>query len=436
MTREFKLPDLGEGITEAQVIRLLIKQGERITEDQNLVEVETDKAAVEIPSPYAGIATIIHVEEGQTINVGDVLVTFDEADGSAAPAVEVKSASPKASTVERPVAVPSAEVVSRETPAPASSSTQRRKTRAAAAPAVRRLAREMGIDIDSLVGTGPGGRITRDDLHAHAAAETPPVAAAPSSAQTSAVGAPQRVALPPGIDDTDKWGSLRRVPLSQIRKTIASRMSLSAFTAVHVTHGDDVDVTELDRMRRTINEATGGEPRLTVMTFLIRAVATMLRQYPIFNSSLDEEKGQIVYKDYIHMGIAVDSQRGLVVPVIRNADRLSIREIANQLRSIAHSIRANQFSIEDLRGGTFTITNVGALGGTFSTPIINFPEVAILGLARSRLVPVVREGKLEEKLVLPLSLSFDHRVTDGANAARFTTSIKEYLETPSRFVLD
>jgi len=240
----------------------------------------------------------------------------------------------------------------------------------------------------------------------------------------------------PGIADVDKWGKVRKEPISQIRKTISAQMTRSAFTAVHVTHGDEADITDLDRLRNELNTATGNDPKLTVMTFIIRATCIALRKFPIFNASFDLEGGNTIYKDYINMGVAVDTERGLIVPVIRNADQLSMRGIAAALRGIAERIRSNQFSVEDLRGGTFTLTNVGALGGTFSTPIINYPEVAILGLGRSRKTPAFKNGQLVEALTIPLNLSFDHRATDGANAARFCSEIKSYLETPAKFLLD
>ncbi len=429
MPREFTLPDLGEGIAEAQIIRVLVKEGDAIAEDQYLMEVETDKAAVEIPSPFAGVASRVHVKEGDTVNVGEVVVTFDNGDGSAPAAKKPEVAK---------TAAPAAPAAAPQAAAPVAASAQR--TKAAAAPVVRKMAREMGIDLDAVTGTGPGGRVTKDDLTSHAAGP----AAAPVAAAASAP-APMPVAtkpltepedLPPGTDGSDKWGHIRSVPLNQIRKTIANQMAKAAFTAVHVTHGDEADITQLDRLRRNLNEATGGDPKLTAMTFVVRAVALALKRHPAFNASFDEQGSQIIYKKYINLGIAVDSQRGLIVPVIRDVDRLSMRGIAHALRHIADQIRTNQFAIEDLRGGTFTITNVGAFGGTFNTPIINHPEVAILGLGRSRKVPCIRKGQLAEKLILPLNLSFDHRSTDGANAARFTRDIMTYLETPAMFMLD
>jgi pyruvate/2-oxoglutarate dehydrogenase complex dihydrolipoamide acyltransferase (E2) component len=431
MLTEFTLPDLGEGITEAQVVRLLVKEGDTINEDQYLMEVETDKAAVEIPSPVSGVAKSIHVEEGQVVNVGAVIVTFDNGDGS----VAVPSKSSAASVAETPAPVKEAPVAAAPGPATATPDVPpARATKVPAAPAVRKHARELGVDLDSVTGTGPGGRITKEDVERQA--QRGAGAAVHSRAAPRRSVPPPAVPAPSGIADADKWGPIRREPLNQIRKTIATRMSRSAFTIPHVTHADEADITELDRMRRNLNEGAGGEPRLTVMSFVIRATCSALRKYPIFNASFDEDGGQIIYKEYINMGIAVDTERGLIVPVIRNADTLGLRAIAAELRSIADRIRASQFSVEDLRGGSFTITNVGALGGVFSTPLINYPEVAILALGRSRQAPVVRNGEVKAGLILPLQVSFDHRATDGANAARLTSEIVTYLETPAKFLLD
>lgn len=449
MPREFLLPDLGEGISEAQVVRVLVKPGEQIKEDQYLMEVETDKAAVEIPSPYAGVAEKIHVSEGETINVGSVIVTFD--DGGA-------SAGGEKSKSRGEVAAKKAEaggsggghggnggVATAEAPAPStreSSSPSAKRTTAPAAPAVRKLARERGIDLDAVQGSGPGGRITREDLERHAdggdGASTAPTAPARRSDEAPAM--PTRVSTPPaglpdGKDEQDKWGDVRVVPLNQIRKTIATQMAKSVYTIPHVTHTDEADITELERVRRELNEATGDNPKITLMPFIIRALCIALRKFPILNSSFDESAGTITYKKYVNMGIAVDTERGLIVPVIRNADTKGLAGLAAELRSIAERVRTNQFAIEDLRGGTFTITNVGALGGLFSTPIINHPEVAILGLGRSRSTPVIQDDEIAEALMLPLSLSFDHRATDGANAARFTSEVIGFLQNPGKFLL-
>ena len=425
MSRQFILPDLGEGISEAQIIRVLIKEGDMVAEDQYLMEVETDKAAVEIPSPYGGIAQKVHVEEGQTINVGDVIVTFDGGNGNvAAPkAKAAKVPTKEASSVIAPVA----EVARTASP------TMGEIAGVSAAPIVRKLARKMGVDLSTVHGTGPGGRITRTDLENHGARRAT-IPAAPGRQTTRAARTP--TPIPEGTREADKWGQVRRVPLSQIRKTIARQMSLSVRTIPHVTHCDEADISELEQTRQHLNEATGGIPKITAMTFVIRAVCLALRKFPMFNASFDEESQAIIYKEYLSVGIAVDTDRGLVVPVVRDTDQLGLFDVANSLRAIAEKIRSNKFGIEELRGGTFTITNVGALGGSFTTPIINYPEVAILGLGRSRSTVVVKNGEIAEALTLPLSLSFDHRATDGANAARFMREIVDYLETPAMFLLD
>ncbi len=439
MAREFTLPDLGEGIAEAQIIRVMIKPGDKIEHDQYLMEVETDKAAVEIPSPFAGTATNVHVKEGQTVNVGEVIVTFDgDSSGGSTASNKPKSSAAPASEA---VAVQASTTMTAPAMAPTVGSTNvsppptNRKTTAAAAPAVRKLARELGFNLDSIVGSGPGGRITKQDVEQHASSGAATGSASSGSA-SARQPAPRPMTPAPGTPGQDKWGPIRTAPLAQIRKTIARQMSKSAFTAVHVTHSDDADVSKLDRLRHELNDATDNNPKLTIMPFVIRAVCLAMRKFPIFNASFDEDHGQIVYKDYVNVGVAVDSERGLIVPVIRNADQMSLRQIASSLRSIAEQIRSNQFAIEDLRGGTFTITNVGALGGTYSTPIINHPEVAILGLGRSKQVPVVKDGEIKPALLLPMNLSFDHRATDGADAARFTGEIINYLETPGLFLLD
>ncbi|MCO6439111.1 MAG: 2-oxo acid dehydrogenase subunit E2 [Phycisphaerae bacterium] len=444
MPKEFRLPDLGEGIAEAQVVRLLVKPGEQVKEDQYLMEVETDKAAVEIPSPYAGVAEKIHVQEGQTVNVGDVIVSFGEVGAktdSGKSEKKEKEAESKPKAEQKQETAQTRAPVEREAPEAPESGGARRTT-APAAPVVRKLARELGVNIDDVSGSGPGGRVLKEDVEQYAEGNGRPAGrgdqdrGAGMPAPAKGRPTPRPAGPPPGEVSQDKWGTIRKAPINQIRKTIAIQMKRSAFTAVHVTHSDDVDITELDRARRELNEATGDDPKLTIMAFVIRAVCLALRKHPIFNASFDEENGDIIYKDYVNLGIAVDTERGLVVPVVRDADQLSMRGIAQALRQLAEKVRTNQFTVDELRGGTFTITNVGALGGTVSTPIINYPEVAILGLGRSRKMPVFRDGQVAEALMLPINLSFDHRATDGANAARFAGDIISYLTMPWRFLLD
>ncbi len=434
MSREFRLPDLGEGIIEAQVIQVLVTEGQNIEEDHGLFEVETDKAAVEIPSPYAGTISKVHVRDGDTVNVGDVMVTFagDGASAAASGAPPARAETVAEAAGETPVAaVASGSVATAAEPAPD------RRTRAAAAPVVRKLARERGIDLDSIKGSGPGGRVTRADVEAAAdrAPAMPAIREPTAPADTPERTVPpapdaETAAAPTGIAETDKWGKVRRVTMPQIRKTIAQQMVRSVSNIPHVTHIDRADVTELEAMRRQYKEAHDGARRITAMAFIIKAVVKALRNYPVFNSSIDAQAGDIIYKDYINVGIAVDTDRGLVVPNVRNAQLLSVSQIAEELARIADRARKGRFAIEDLRGGTFTITNVGALGGIYSTPIINYPEAAILGLGRTQEEPVVREGRIVARSILPVSFSFDHRIADGAQAARFCSELLGYLNKP------
>lgn len=451
MPQDFTLPDLGEGIHEAQVISVSVQEGQEVQQDDVLLEVETDKAAVEIPSPRAGRILKVHARPGQTIKVGDPLVTF--ADGEQAPSGAPPAEAERAAAASEAAApTPSTATAVAEPPpaparAPAAPTVEAPKERPAApaptpvgefvhppdrpvpaSPAIRRLARERGIDLRRVPGTGPGGRITREDFERYVAG----LGAAPEAAAAPAMAAPGAEPLP----DFSRWGPVRREPLTQIRKTIANAMTRSYTTAVHVTHGDVCDVTQLEALRRDHNAARGeDEPKLTLLPFVIKAVVQALREYPKFNSSFDHQRGEIIYKDYYHIGIAVDTPRGLVVPVLRDADRKSIPQIAAELKDMADKTREAKFAIEDLRGGTFTITNIGALGGMFFTPIINYPEVAILGLGRAAPQAVVCNGSIEARTMMPVCLTFDHRVCDGAEAARFTNRVIELLEHPMKLLL-
>jgi len=437
MAREFRLPDLGEGITEGQIVRVLCAPGDRIAEDQTILEVETDKAAVEIPSPFAGVASKIHVNEGDTVQVGQVLVTFD-GDGAGAPAEEkpakpaaapAKEARPAAAvTAPPPAAKPAPAPAARTEPAAPEPMETARRTRAAAAPAVRKYAREKGVDIDSLTGTGPGGRVQMSDVDAAMGGR--------------GAAAPARMPAPPAVTfgkiegqlDRDHWGNIKRSKLTQIRKTIARQMVKSTSTIPHVTQTDDADVTLLEGIRRSMREQESG-PRITMMAFVLRALTQSLRQHPVFNATFDDEGEQIVFKEYINIGIAVDSPRGLVVPVMRNVDQLTLTGIAEELLRISGKVRNVDFTIDELRGGTFTVTNYGAIGGIYGTPVINHPEVAILGVGRTQERLALDGDRVVKRFVLPLSLSFDHRATDGAQAARFLNDVVALLSNPGRLLI-
>jgi len=460
MAREFKLPDLGEGITEGQIVRVLCAVGDRIAEDQAILEVETDKAAVEIPSPFAGVASKVHVKEGDTVAVGQVLVTFDGdgsgADGGkakgeakkesgsaakkSAPEKDKKSDKPREEAAGRPQedkASPAGRSVEVDEDAPARAAEDGpKRTRAAAAPAVRKFAREQGVDIDSLRGSGPGGRVLQSDVEAAAGGSGAGAAGRPAAPARKAAVPTKTFAQIEGEAGSDHWGNLKKAKLTQIRKTIARQMVKSVSTIPHVTHTDEADVTLLEEMRRGLREREGSGPKITLMSFLLRTLAQCLRQHPIFNASFDDENEQIIYKQYINIGIAVDSPRGLVVPVMRNVDELSIRGIAQETGRLAEKVRSASFAIEELRGGTFTVTNYGAIGGIFGTPIINHPEVAILGVGRTQSRLVLSGERVQTRQYLPLSLSFDHRAADGAQAGRFMNDVVAHLSNPGLLLVD
>ena len=435
MPREFALPDLGEGLTEAEIVAVLVHEGEVIGEDAPLLEVETDKAQVEIPSPIGGRVEKIHVRPGQTVKVGAVLVTFADNGAPAAAAAPRTVPAPTASTV------PTAPTPVRES-APAGGPV-------AATPVTRRLARELGIDLRTVRGSGPGGRVLDTDVRA-AAAGAAGVRPAPAASETrpqpatgeAMPGGPAKplasIGLePPPLPRFEQWGPVERQPLSHLRRTIAERMTLSATLVPHVTHFDRADITELDAIiARNLEPARARGVTLTLTAFLLKAAALALRAHPQFNASLDPAAGELILKRYYHLGVAVAAPRGLIVPVLRDVDGKPVLEIGRELGALAQRVRDGRAALDDLRGGTFTITNVGTLGGTAAIPIINYPEVAILAVARARQEPVVRQGQVVPRLMLPITLTFDHRVADGADGARFATEIVSLLEAPERLIGD
>ncbi len=421
MARPFLLPDLGEGLTEAEIVSVLVHEGDVIREDAPLLEVETDKAQVEIPSPMSGRVEKIHVQPGQTVKVGAVLITFaDSTDGG------VVRAAPAPPTAAAPPTEAKAPRARDGGPVPAT-------------PATRRLARELGVDLGGVRGTGPGGRVTDEDVRAAAGstrATTAPAGKAPGPPVETRPLAPVGIEPPP-LPRFEQWGPVERAPLSHLRRTIAERMALSASVIPHVTHFDRADISELDAIiRRNLDAARGRGVTLTLTSFLLKAAALALKAHPQFNASLDPAAGEMILKGYYHVGIAVATDRGLIVPVMRDVDRKPLLELARELGALAQRVREGKASLDDLRGGTFTITNIGALGGTGAIPIINYPEVAILGVARGREEAVVRDGQIVPRLMLPLTLTFDHRVADGADGARFAADIVRLLERPDQLLLE
>lgn len=424
MNIELKLPELGENIESGDVVTVLVREGDVIAGNDGVLEVETDKAVVEIPCPHAGKVTKVLVSKGQTVKVGQPVLLIETEES-----VETQPAGGPAKP----------EAAKPESPLPKTEATE--AIASAASPEARRLARELGVDLAKVHGTGKGGRTTIEDIRAAAsAAATPPAEPAPLDEPTPAGIPAQRgtrePAVPPGELGQDNYGPVRRERMSKIRQTIAVQMIKSVSTIPHVTNFDDADVTELERMRKTIPPAyLGPTVKLTTLPFVMKAVALGLRQHPVLNSTLDEAKQEIVYKQYVNVGVAVDTPRGLVVPVIRNADQMGVLQIARELTLLAARARSADFGVDELRGGTFTISNLGAVGGVYSTPIINHPEVAILLLGRSRWLLGVHEGKIEGRLMMPLSLSYDHRVVDGAAAGRFLNDVIDYLQSPGKLLL-
>ncbi len=403
MVYSFKMPDIGEGIAEGEILKWMVKEGDKVREDQPLVEVMTDKVNVQIPAPRSGTISKIFVREGEIAKVGQTIVDISE-EGQTAPVAQ-RPQSPM--TPAREPALSAAPISSAE---PA--------VGVLATPATRRLAREIGVELGSVNGTGPGGRITDDDVRRAAGrGRTIPAAAGAMQAQVA-----QRA--PPNEE---------LVPLRGIRKTIAERMVKSQQTAAQVTHVDEVDMTELVRLRESLKaEAESKGTRLTYLPFIMKAIISALKDFPYVNSSLDEQSGNIVLKKYYNIGIATDTEQGLVVPVVKGADSKDVFTLAGEIESLAEKARKGQLSLEEVRGSTFTITNVGAIGGLFATPLINLPEVAIMGVHKIAKRPVVRDGRIEVRDTMYLSLTFDHRVVDGAYAARFTTRVIETMQDPKK----
>ena len=415
MPYEFKFPDIGEGLTEGEIVRWLVKEGEAIKEGQPLVEVETDKALAEIPSPKTGVILKILAKEKEIVKVGQVIVIFGEKGESLAPPSkpsvgvvgELEEAPAEAPAVERRVEAPRPALVSEHV---------------MATPAVRALAKELGADIDKVKGTGPEGRVLEKDVRQFAEAKEKPV---------------EEVKRPTKVKKYDLYGYVERISLRGVRRSIAKAMVKSKFTAPHVSTMDEADVTELWKIREKEKQTAEKKGiKLTILPFIIKATIAGLKEHPYLNASLDDENEEIILKKYFNIGVATDTPEGLMVPVVKNANEKSIFQLAQELTQSSEKARNRTIDLADLKGGTFTITNYGAIGGIFGTPIINYPEVAILGVGKIKDMPVVKDGKVEVRKILNLSLSFDHRVVDGAEAARFLNTVISHLEDPDLIFLE
>lgn len=433
MASEFKLPQLAEGIESADVAELHVQAGDTVEEGQVLMELETDKAVMELPAPQAGKIGALKVKKGDTVKVGQVVLTFDGDGGessasngaaehtdkeskSESAAKETKSESSEAPAKTKTVPEPIAARAS--APAPSSSGLP-----IAAGPATRRLARELGVRLDSLTGTGSGGRITAED-----------VARAFAGSNGGSGGGGIAV---PALPDFSQFGPVERQGFTKLQKTAANNLSMAWQVIPHVTQHDLVDVTDLEAARKRFVEQLGKNgPKVTMTAIAIKAVVRCLKEFPQFNSSYDSKSAELVLKQYYHVGVAVDTPNGLVVPVLRDADKKTILQIAAELGEIAEKARARKLEPKDMMGGTFTITNLGGIGGTAFTPIVNWPEVAILGMSRSQKQLQLDGEELTTRLMLPLSLSYDHRVVNGADAARFIVKLGSLFSDPFRLLTE
>ena len=448
MIQAFKLPDLGEGIHEGEVTAVTVSVGDSVREGDLILVVETDKAAVEIPSPMTGTVAEIRVKPGDVVNVGDVLMTFDTGEAAAA--------APKADGGKPAAASASASKDDGETTSPAAQA-KPGKQPVPASPATRRLARELGVDLRRVPPTGRGGVVTADDVRGFAeSAEVPrkekptgtPPETSPEKPKAEAAAGrdepkPARPLAPeaPPLPDFSKWGDVERVPVRSIRRATARQMALAWSQIPHVTTTERVDITDLEAFRRKHRERiaeAGG--RLTLTVFVIKAVVSALKQFPYFNSSLDAASGELILKRYYHMGVAVDTDDGLIVPVLRDVDRKSITRLAVELTEMVAKTRDRKIAVEDLQGGTFTLTNTGTAGGALFVPIINHPQAAILGMGRAALEPVVRtlpSGRHEivPRLMMPVILTMDHRILDGGDASRFLAVVTGALADPEQLML-
>lgn len=477
---EFKLPDLGEGLHEAEILNVLVKEGDQVKEDQPIFEVETDKAVATIDAPCTGKVLKIMVKVGEIAKVGNVIITFDTA-GGAATAVESQAPAQKAAPANAAASASSAPskaaAAAPEREAAVSGNGRNYNTvvavavadgPVAAAPATRRLAREMGVDIKMIQGSGPAGRILKEDIRAFAEGVPGSVrgaaTAAPSGAGKTAAGKPSAAPAAPGgrhnaparrdessepftpmpmslspfdMPDFSKYGPVERVPLRSLRRKIATNMAQSWTHVPHVTSFDEIDITDIEKYRarheKSVSERGG---KLTLTVLALKAIVSGLKLYPQFNSSLDEATSEIVYKHFYNIGIAVATDRGLIVPVIKDVDKKSIVELSVELAEIAQKTREGKIEVDRLQGGTFTVTNIGAIGGTGMVPMVNYPECAILGMARAAEKPAVYEGQICIRTLLNVALSFDHRIADGAEAAYFVRHIRECLSDPFKLMME
>ena len=430
---EFKLPELGENIESADVINVLVKKGDYIEHDQGIMEIETDKATIEVPSDVSGKIVDVLIKKGDKAKVGQTIIKVET---SEIPEEEKKVKEEVSKAVEIPeemtvTAEPEkkAEVTGKLTgfrPGEIEEQPPILTNAAPAAPSVRRIARELGVDINRVKGSGPNGRISMDDVKAF-------VKSINEEIESRGMGVGVK---PEALPDFSKYGEIERREMTKIRLKTAEHLSYAWAVTPHVTQFDKADITSLEKLRKEFNpevEKAGG--KLTVTSILVKVITSAMKIFPQFNSSIDMEKREIIYKKYFNIGIAVDTENGLLVPVIKNTDQKSLKEISVEMNQLAEKARSRKISLEEMQGGCITITNLGGIGGTYFTPIVNSPEVAILGVSRSEYIPTYKDNRLVPRLMLPLSLSYDHRIIDGADAARFLRWVCEALEQPLKLLM-
>jgi pyruvate dehydrogenase E2 component (dihydrolipoamide acetyltransferase) len=445
MSKEFKLPNLGEGVAAGEVVAISVKAGDAVTKGQTMLEVQTDKAVSDVTAPEDGKIVSVAVKTGDKVKPGQVMVTYDAAAGDAAAAPAAKGTTAPAAPAAK-ASAPAAKTAAPATPLPApapvgpaaKAEVKTVGSVAAAAPAptgglvaaspgVRKFARELGVDLTTVTGSGNGGRILEQDVKDHVKRILAHGGGAASSAGGGGISQP---AMP----DFAKWGAVERLPLKGVRKATADGMARNWALIPHVTQFDVADITETEAARKKFAEKRKGQPGKVTMTILaIKAVTKALSEFPQFASSIDTtagDGGEIIRKSYRHIGIAVDSPNGLMVPVVRDTDKKGLTTLATELEGLAEKVRSRKIALEDMQGSVFTISNLGGIGGTFFTPIVNWPEVAILGMSKSRQELQMIDGKIEQRLMMGLSLSYDHRVIDGADGARFLKRVCEILNDP------
>lgn len=425
MASEYKLPNLGEGVASGDLVGVSVKPGDSVSKGQSMMEVETNKAVMDVPAPADATIVSVNVKVGDTVKPGQVVVTYEAAAGGAkAPAAKAevpKAAAPAAAPAPAKVVAPAPAPVpvAASAPAPVASG-----AKVSASPGTRKFARELGVDISQVAGSGSGGRILEDDIKAYVKRVL--ASGGPSTGSGQAQ---------PNMPDFSKWGAAEKLPLKGVRKATAEGMARNWGLIPHVTQFDLADITGTEAARKKFQDARKGQPGKITMTILaMKAVTKVLAEFPHFASSIDTTRGEIIQKAYRNIGIAVDSPNGLMVPVIRDTDKKTLTQLATDVEELAAKVRSRKISMDEMQGGVFTITNLGGIGGTFFTPIVNWPEVAILGISKSRQELQMVDGQIEARLVMGLSLSYDHRVIDGADGARFLKRVCEVLSNPFELV--